>query len=499
MFTKYLKLKGDNMKNLLIVGAGSAGKHVLEEIINNNNNYNFNVIGFLDADQSKHGTSINGYKVMGHHDGISFYIKKYNIDEVIVATTEIDNKGLQRIYENTKKYNINIRVLPTIEELLLKEPLTKQLREVKVEDLLGREPVNVNSQNIKEYISNKKVLVTGAAGSIGSELCRQIVKYNPQQLIILDINENELYFLKLFLERHYDIDIDLEICNIREKDKLEYLFQNYKPDIVFHAAAHKHVPLMEKNIEEAIKNNVFGTKNLLDLSDKYKIEKFVLISTDKAVNPTNVMGATKRLSEIMLEKKNKISKTQYMAVRFGNVLGSNGSVIPLFKSLIEEGRDLTVTHEEVTRYFMTIPEAAQLVLEAGYIGIGGEVFVLDMGKPVKIIDLAKKVIELSGLREGVDINIKITGLRPGEKLYEELLYDIKSCKKTQNKKIFISNIKEEKIDVEKGLKELEKCVNIFDRVKMKEKLKELVPTYKEANYSEEIIYGKKAKYTTISS
>lgn len=487
------------MKNLLIVGAGSAGKHVLEEITNNNNKYNYNVIGFLDADKSKHGTTLSGYRVMGHHDNISFYIKNYNIDEVIVATTEIDNKGIQKIYNNTKNFNVSIRVLPTIEELLMGEPLTKQLREVRVEDLLGREPVNVNSQNIREYIINKKVLVTGAAGSIGSELCRQIVKYKPKKLIVLDINENDLYFLQLFLERHYETKVCLEICNIREKDKLNYVFEQYKPDLVFHAAAHKHVPLMEKNIDEAIKNNVFGTKNLLDLSDRYNINKFVLISTDKAVNPTNVMGATKRLSEIMLEKKNKISKTQYMAVRFGNVLGSNGSVIPLFNSLIKEGRDLTVTHENVTRYFMTIPEAAQLVLEAGYIGKGGEVFVLDMGKPVKIIDLAKKMIEFSGLKLGKDIGIKITGLRPGEKLYEELLYDIDSCNKTQNEKIYISNIKEEDINIEKGIKELEKYLKSFDRKKMKEKLKELVPTYKEANYSKEIIDGKKAKYTVISS
>jgi len=473
------------MKNVLIVGAGSAGKHVLKEITENGHKYNYNVIGFLDADSSKHGHKIDGYEILDHHDNINEYINKFNINEVIVATTEINHQGLNKIYDNLRVLdeNIEIKVLPTVEELLKGEPFTKQLREVQVEDLLGRESIQINNKNINKYINNKKVLVTGAAGSIGSELCRQIVKYNPKELIILDINENDLYFLKLFLERHYDVEINFEIANIREKNKLEFLFNQYNPDLVYHAAAHKHVPLMEKNIEEAVKNNVFGSKNLLDLADKYQVEKFVLISTDKAVNPTNVMGATKRLSEIILENINKESKTKYMAVRFGNVLGSNGSVVPLFKSLIKEGKDLTVTHEDVTRYFMTIPEAAQLVLEAGYIGQGGEVFVLDMGEPIKIMDLAEKMIELSGLRVGKDIDIKITGLRPGEKLYEELLYDISSCQKTENDKIYISQISREDLDLEKGLAELRNYLISFDRINLKKQLKKLVTTYKEAEYN----------------
>ena len=473
------------MKNVLIVGAGSAGKHVLKEITENGHKYNYNVIGFLDADTSKHGHKIDGYEILDHHDNINRYINKFNINEVIVATTEINHKGLNKIYDNLKEFdkNIEIKVLPTVEELLKGEPFTKQLREVQVEDLLGRESIQINNENINKYINNKRVLVTGAAGSIGSELCRQIVKYNPKELIILDINENDLYFLKLFLERHYDVEINFEIANIREKNKLEFLFKQYKPDLVYHAAAHKHVPLMEKNIEEAVKNNVFGSKNLLDMADKYQVEKFVLISTDKAVNPTNVMGATKRLSEIILENINKDSKTKYMAVRFGNVLGSNGSVVPLFKSLIKEGKDLTVTHEDVTRYFMTISEAAQLVLEAGYIGQGGEVFVLDMGEPIKIMDLAEKMIELSGLRIGKDIDIKITGLRPGEKLYEELLYDISSCQKTENDKIYISQISREDLDLEKGLNKLSNYLIKFDRINLKKQLKKLVTTYKEAEYN----------------
>ncbi|MBM7622969.1 polysaccharide biosynthesis protein [Sporohalobacter salinus] len=471
------------MKNLLIVGAGGAGEHVLNEILKGNGNFNYNIIGFLDADESKHGDAINGYKVLGHHYNIKFFINQYKVDEVIVATTAIDHENLEEIYNKVKEADIDIKVLPAFEELLIDEPFTNQLREVKVEDLLGREAVNINSEDIKQYINNKIVLVTGAAGSIGSELCRQIAKYKPQELIMLDVNENDLYLLELYLKRHYnDININLEICNIREEKKLNYLFNLYKPDVIFHAAAHKHVPLMEKNIEEAIKNNVIGTRNLIENSNKYDVEKFVLISTDKAVNPTNVMGATKRLAELLVENLNNRSSTEFMAVRFGNVLGSNGSVIPIFKSLLEEGRDLTVTHEEVTRYFMTIPEAAQLVLEAGYIGTGGEVFVLDMGQPVKIMDLAKRMIELSGLELGKDVDIKITGLRPGEKLYEELLYDIDSCQKTQNEKIYIAEIKEEDIDIKKGLAKLEQALKTFDREKMKSKLKKLVPTYKEADY-----------------
>ncbi len=470
------------MKKLLIIGAGGAGKHVLDEILKNTQKFNYKIVGFLDADDNKHGAKIRGYKVLGHHNNISDFAIKYDIDEVIVATTSITHEDLEQIYERVKMLGINIRVLPSFEELLTNESFTKQLREVKVEDLLGRESVNINSKDIKEYIADEVVFVTGAAGSIGSELCRQIVKYDPDQLVMLDINENDLYFLELYLNRHYNLKVSSEICNIREKDKLNFLFNLYKPDVVFHAAAHKHVPLMEDNIEEAIKNNVFGTKNLIEVADKYSVDRFVLISTDKAVNPTNVMGATKRLAELLMDNFNNRSETKFMAVRFGNVLGSNGSVIPIFESLLKEGKDLTVTHEEVTRYFMTIPEAAQLVLEAGYIGRGGEVFVLDMGEPVKIMDLAKKMIELSGLVLGKDVDIKIVGLRPGEKLYEELLYDINSCEKTQNKKIYIAKIKNKNIDIEDSLREMKEIVNTFDREKMKDKLKELVPTYQEVEY-----------------
>lgn len=469
------------MKNLLIVGAGSAGKHVCSEILKSSR-LKYNIIGFLDADPLKKDNIVEGYKVLGHHDDIEKYINKYKVEEIIIAITAIAHNELEKLYNKIKENKIEVKVLPAFEEMLLNEPYTKQLREVEIEDLLGRDSIQINSQNIKMYIENKKILVTGAAGSIGSELCRQIIKFNPKELIILDVNENDLYLLELYLKRHYKIKINSEICNIRENDKLNFLFKEYRPEIVFHAAAHKHVPLMEKNIEEALKNNVLGTKKLVDLSDAYKVEKFVLISTDKAVNPTNVMGASKRLAELIIEDKSKKSSTNYIAVRFGNVLGSNGSVIPIFKNLIKEGRNITVTHPEITRYFMTIPEAAQLVLEAGFIGKGGEVFVLDMGEPVKIMELAKKMIELSGLKLGEEIEIEITGLRPGEKLYEELLYDINCCEKTENNKIFIAKLKNENINIKVGLEELNKYIKDFDRIRMKEILKRLVPTYKEIKY-----------------
>ncbi len=469
------------MKNLLIIGAGSSGEILSKEITKRNGN-KYNIIGFLDNDVSKKGKIINGFKVFGSHEYIEEYIEEYYIDEVIIAITSIEHKELDILYKRIKKCKIDVRILPSFEELLLDEPFTKQLREVKVEDLLGREISEELSLEAAKYIKNKKVFITGAAGSIGSELCRQIVKYGPEKMVLLDINENDLYLLELFLKRHYNVSIESEICNIREMDKVEFLFDLYKPDLVFHAAAHKHVPLMEKNIEEAVKNNVFGTNNLLELSNKYNVDKFVLISTDKAVNPTNIMGATKRLSELLLERRNVNSKTKCMAVRFGNVLGSNGSVIPIFKNLIKELKNLTVTHSEITRYFMTIPEAANLVLEAGSLGSGGEVFVLDMGNPVKIIDLAKKMIDLSGLELGKDIEIEISGLRPGEKLYEELLYDVKCCEKTQNKKIFIAKLKNENIDLSNGLNDLEKFCNNFDRSNLKKKLKELVHTYIEVKY-----------------
>ncbi|OCL25574.1 nucleoside-diphosphate sugar epimerase [Orenia metallireducens] len=473
------------MRNILVVGAGYGGKHIIKEL-NRLTNSELKIIGIIDDDKEKLGLKILGIEVIGDRYCIPMIIKEEQINEIIIAIPSANSYKIKEIYKLCNAPGVKVKILPEFNEILLDRPFVKQARDVSVEDLLGRNPIVINNDNIKEIVKGKKVLITGGAGSIGSELSRQIAKFSPQLIINLDVNENNLYFLELELIRnHKGINLKSEVANIRERDKLEYLFQKYTPDIVFHAAAHKHVPLMENNPEEAIKNNVFGTRNIAELSDKYNVERFVLISTDKAVNPTNVMGATKRLAEIIIQNLNIKSNTKYMAVRFGNVLGSNGSVIPLFKRLLQEGRNLTVTHPEVTRYFMTIPEASQLVIEAGTLGQGGEVFVLDMGEPIKIIDLARKMIELSGLNLDEDIDIDIIGLRPGEKLYEELLYDVNSAIKTDNQKIFIAKLKEEKVNIEEGLKELSNIIKSNNKKKIKEKLKDLVKSYKEPEHHNE--------------
>lgn len=368
-------------------------------------------------------------------------------------------------------------------QLMLNSNLFRQVKKFEIEDLLGREVVQHNIIEIKRFIENRKVLITGAAGSIGSELVRQVLKCNPLEITMLDINENDLYFLELAEKEKYpNIKMNIEIASIRDKEKINYLLRKYSPEIIFHAAAHKHVPLMERTPEEAIKNNILGTQNVIEASIRNGVEKFILISTDKAVNPTNVMGATKRAAEMLVTEYNKLNKTKFMAVRFGNVLGSNGSVIPIFKKKIEERKNLTVTHPDIIRYFMTISEASQLVLRAGSLGSGGEVFVLDMGEPVKIMDLAKKMIELSGLELGKDIDIEISELRPGEKLYEELLYDINNCIKTDSQKIYIAKLKNEDEKLLEEIVELEKILDSYDTNKIKSKLKEIVKTYKEVTY-----------------
>ena len=395
---------------------------------------------------------------------------------------------------------ISIKTVPGISEMIDNKPLSSQIRSVRIEDLLGRDEVVINDGSIRGLIENRVVFVTGGAGSIGSELSRQIAKFNPKKLVTIDVNENDIYFLELELKRRYpNLDLVSEICNIREEEKLDFLFNKYRPNVVFHAAAHKHVPLMEHNpqgviipaknednlvlceeVEEAIKNNIFGTKKVAECADKYGVERMVLISTDKAVNPTNLMGASKRACELVIEHMNKVSKnTKFMAVRFGNVLGSNGSVIPIFKKLIEEGKNLTLTHRDITRYFMTIPEAAQLVIEAGSLGNGGEIFILDMGKPVRIYDLAKRMIKLSNANVGIDV----VGLRPGEKLFEELLYDVNSAIKTDNKKIFITKIEDGNVDITKFFTKLEECTHNPNVEHIKDVMKELVVSYKEVKYN----------------
>ena len=470
-------------KRTLIFGAGNAADTLIREY-KKNSNLNFKIIGLIDDDEKKNHFILHNYKVLGNRYDIPKLVKELDIEKIIIAIPSADSKNIREIYDLSTSTGITVKILPSYNEILDTKSMSSQIRDVEVEDLLGREPIEINNEKITSYIEGRIIFVTGGAGSIGSELCRQIANNNPSKIVCIDINENALYFLELEIKRNIsNINIVSEICNIREKEKLEYLFNKYKPNLVYHAAAHKHVPLMENNPEEAIKNNIFGTKNMIDLAEKYHVEKFVLISTDKAVNPTNIMGATKRVTEILLEVKAKKSNTKFMAVRFGNVLGSNGSVIPIFKKLISEKKNITLTHPEITRYFMTIPEASQLVLEAGSIGNGGEVFVLDMGQPVKIIDLAKNLIALSGLTLGVDIHIDVVGLRPGEKLYEELLYDVNSAEKTSNKKIFVTKLRDEGIKIEDFLMELQELIINKKFKNIKECLKKYVSTYKEADYN----------------
>ncbi len=474
--SKLSKNKKDS--RTLIIGAGAAGEILVRES-ENNPNFKYNIVGFLDDDHSKKNVKFHGREVIGEIKELDDIVKSYDIDVLLLAIPSATSALLNILNNKAKELGVELMVLPSIDNILENESLTKQVRDVSIEDLLGRDQIEVNERGIEEFIEGKTIFITGGAGSIGSELARQIAKHNPKKLVTIDVNENAIYFLELELRRRYpNLQITSEICNVREIDKLEWLFETYKPSIVFHAAAHKHVPLMEHNPEEAIKNNVFGSKNVMDCADRYGVERFVLVSTDKAVNPTNVMGATKRACEIVLESKAKNSRTKFMAVRFGNVLGSNGSVIPIFKKLIDEGKNLTLTHKDITRYFMTIPEAAQLVIEAGSLGSGGEVFILDMGKPIKIIDLAKKLIELSN----ADVGIDIVGLRPGEKLYEELLYDVSVATKTENRKIFITKLRDEEVEIDYHIDELKTLINNRDKDGIREQMKLLVSTYREPDH-----------------
>lgn len=427
---------------VLIIGAGDAGEIIIREM-NKHPELGKKIIGLIDDDLGKANLEMHGLKVLGNRYDIPKVIEKYAVDEVIIAMPSARGKDIKEIYNLSIQNDVRVKIVPGVYELINGNVNLSQIREVKVEDLLGREQVKLNIKKIARDVEGRTVMVTGAGGSIGSELCRQIARFKPWRLLMLDNYENSLYYLDLELKKGFpDIEIIPIISCVRDKERLDNLFASYRPDLVFHAAAHKHVPLMEYNPGEAVKNNIFGTRNLLEVADRYKVDKFVLISTDKAVNPTNVMGATKRVAEMLVQAMNKRSQTKYMAVRFGNVLGSNGSVIPLFKKQIATGGPVTVTHEEVTRYFMTIPEAVQLVIQAAALGRGGEVFVLDMGEPVKIIDLAKDLIKLSGLKLGEDIDIEITGLRPGEKLYEELLHDTENSIRTEHERIYITRLEE---------------------------------------------------------
>lgn len=426
-----------NQARIMLIGAGEAGNALLKEIRENMNEFG-RVHCIVDDNPVKKGKNLFGIKIVGGRDVIKKTVKDYRITQIIFAipTAKIDDR--REILGICAETGVNVKVLPGMYQLYNGEVSIKKLKDVEIEDLLGREPINLETDDVKDFIQGKKILITGGGGSIGSELCRQVAAYHPKELVILDIYENNAYEIQQELKRKYsnDLKLHVEIASIRDRNKIDNIFAEYLPDIVFHAAAHKHVPLMEDCPDEAIKNNIFGTYNIVQAADRYHVRKFIMISTDKAVNPTNVMGATKRFCEMILQSKVN-SKTEYASVRFGNVLGSNGSVIPLFKKQIAEGGPVTITDKRIIRYFMTIPEAVQLVLQAGVIAKQSQIFVLDMGEPVKILDLANNLIKLSGLEPGKDIEIKEIGLRPGEKLYEELLMASENLVSTPNSKIFI--------------------------------------------------------------
>ena len=471
-------IHGRHVRNTMIIGAGEACNVVMKEL-ELSTELDARICCVIDDDVKKQGTYIHGVKVVGGRDKILEYAERYAINEIIVAipsASKVEQRKILAICQQVQ--GCELKILPGVYQLVNGEVSVSKLRNVEIEDLLGRDPIQITTEKIGRYVSDKVVLVTGGGGSIGSELCRQIAANGVRQLIIFDIYENNAYDIQQELKRTYpNLDLVVLIGSVRNGRKVNSVFEKYRPDIVYHAAAHKHVPLMEDSPNEAIKNNVFGTYKVALAADRYKTSKFVLISTDKAVNPTNIMGASKRMCEMIIQVFNNRSKTEYVAVRFGNVLGSNGSVIPLFRKQIEEGGPVTVTHPDIIRYFMTIPEAVSLVLQAGASAKGGEIFVLDMGKPVKIADLARNMIRLSGLKEGVDIEIKYTGLRPGEKLYEELLMEEEGLKGTENELIHIGRPLE--FQEEEFLKDLEELYQeaYAETDQMKRIVKKIVPTY----------------------
>ena len=466
------------LTNTMIIGAGEAGRMLITEIYNNKVNFNNKICCIIDDDKNKIGSYIKNIPVVGNREYIEKAVENYNIEEIIIAMPSIGRENLNIIIDECQKTNCTIKTLPGLNELVGK-PTMKKVRPLSYEDFLGRKEIVVDLKEISKSLCNKVILVTGGGGSIGSELCRQIAKCQPEELIIFDIYENNAYDIEQELLRNYPkMNLKTIIGSVRDYARVESIFKEYHPEYVFHAAAHKHVPLMEASPNEAIKNNCLGTLNVVKLADIYKVKKFVLISSDKAVRPTNVMGATKRICEMIIQTYNKKSKTDYVAVRFGNVLGSNGSVIPLFLKQIEEGGPVTVTHKDITRFFMTIPEAVSLILQAFVYAEGGEIFVLDMGKPIKIYDLAKKIIRFKGYEPFTEMPIKITGLRPGEKLYEELLMDEEGLKETPNKLIHIG--KPIEMNEKKFLNDLEKLIEYSykNNKDIKEKVAKIVSTYK---------------------
>lgn len=476
----FLKTQG-NFKKIMIIGAGQAGAMVIKEY-NQHRDLKSKPLVLIDDDPRKQGKNISGVQIVGTRKDIVKVAKEYSIDEIIIAIPTMTRKELQDIYKICRETDCKVKKLPGIYELIDGQVNIKEIREVDIEDLLGRDAIHLDSKVISSFIYNRTIMVTGGGGSIGSELCRQLIQFNPKNLIMLDFSENSIFHILNELRRNNPMNtITPIIASVRDEKRINDVFEKYKPDVVFHAAAHKHVPLMELNPHEAIKNNVFGTLNVVKAADKYNTKRFIFISTDKAVNPTNIMGASKRVAEMIIQCYDKGSATEYAAVRFGNVLGSNGSVVPLFKDQIERGGPVTVTHREITRFFMTIPEAVQLVIQAGSMAKGGEIFVLDMGEPVKILELAENLIRLSGFKPYEDIEIKFTGLRPGEKLYEELLMDEEGLEKTESDTIFVGHAMNFDYDtLYSQLEKLSLSIDV-DADELIKQMKIIVPNYNNKN------------------
>ncbi|WP_025739878.1 polysaccharide biosynthesis protein [Aquimarina pacifica] len=483
----YVKSKLGETSRVLIYGAGDSGLITLAAITNDSNR-SLSVFGFVDDNTQKIGKTINGIKVYSSKTVNQSFITKNNIKEIVVSIPHISKKRLSEISDRLLKLSVTVKIIPAVNDWIDGKLKISQIKEIQIEDLLDRAPISMDNQNIKEELLDKVIMITGAAGSIGSEIVRQASYYSYKQLILVDQAESPLYDLQQELLSKGVVNFTPIVADIRDHERIETIFKKYRPNMVFHAAAYKHVPLMENNPSEAIKINVLGTRKLADLSSAFGVDKFVFVSTDKAVNPTNVMGATKRAAEMYIKCLHKTSKTKFITTRFGNVLGSNGSVIPLFKKQIQKGGPLTVTHKDVTRFFMTIPEASQLVIEAGTMGNGGEIFIFDMGESVKIFDLAKKMIRLSGLTYPDDIDIKISGLRPGEKLYEELLADTENTLPTYHKKIMISKHDDSNYDYIKEKIDSLCAMNLLNQDhQIVGKLKEIVPEFISKNSTFESI------------
>jgi len=469
-------------ERILIVGAGDAGEVISREIIRRPDLGR--LVGFVDDDKEKVGKRIHNRKILGDVEGINDILEKEQVSTVIIAIPTASGKQIRRIVNSIKNKEVKIKILPGLYELVDGKVSVSRIRNIRIEDLLGREPVDLNLEEISGYLEGRRVMVTGGGGSIGGELARQICRFGPRSVILLDHSENGLFHINLELEGRWPgVELELVVADIRDRDKMDKIFGKYRPEVVFHAAAHKHVPMMEFHPDEAVMNNIIGTKNVVELAEKYGAERVVMISTDKAINPTSVMGASKRVAEMLVkELGSRKNNTKFVAVRFGNVLESNGSVVPMFKQQIAEGGPVTVTDREVKRYFMTLPEASQLVIQAGALGKGGEVFVLDMGEPVKVLDMAKQMIRLSGLELGEDIEIKIIGLRPGEKLFEELLTEEERSGvlgDSGHEKIFIAKVGEvDREKLERDIKELERLAKEMDSEAIVRKLQEMVPSYR---------------------